>query len=68
MLTEEIAETVKRLKAERGEDIKEIKGQYSELDGKQNKPFDQVLERICKNLQFFKETEYKNSISSINTK
>lgn len=28
MLTEELTETVKRLKAERGEDIKEIKGLY----------------------------------------
>ena len=27
-----------------------------------------MLERICKNLQFFKETEYKSSIGSINVK
>lgn len=67
-MTEELAESLKRMKAERGEGIKEIKGLYAELQGKQAKPFDQVVERICKNLQFFKETEYRNSISVINPK
>jgi hypothetical protein len=50
LLTDELAETLRKLKVERGDNIKEIKGLYSELENKQNKPFDQVVERISKNL------------------
>lgn len=31
LMTEELAESLKRMKAERGEGIKEIKGLYAEL-------------------------------------
>jgi hypothetical protein len=68
LMTEEMAETLKKLKADRMEGIKEIKTLYAELEAKQNKPFDQAIDRINRNLQFFKDTEYKASIGAINHK
>lgn len=68
LMAEDLAESLKKLKAERMEGIKEIKGLYAELENKQVKPFDQVIERISKNLQFFKDAEYKASIGNINPK
>jgi hypothetical protein len=68
LMTEEMAESLRKLKADRMEGIKDIKALYAELEGKQSKPFDQTVDRINKNLQFFKDAEYRSSIGAINPK
>ena len=55
-MTEEMVENLKKLKADRIEGIREIKALYAELEAKQNKLFDQAIDRINRNLQFFKDT------------
>lgn len=67
-MTEEMVENLKKLKADRIEGIREIKALYAELEAKQNKLFDQAIDRINRSLQFFKDTEYKASIGAINHK
>lgn len=68
LLADQLADTLRQLKLQRAEGLKDIKGLYAELEGKQGRPFEQVVERIGKNLQFFKDSEYKNTLASIHPK
>jgi hypothetical protein len=42
-----------------------MKALYQELEQKQMKPFDSAVERIIKNLHFFKENEFKSTMATI---
>lgn len=66
LVTDEIGEEIKKFKKERTEDLKEIKQLYQELEQKQRNPFAPTVERISKNLAFFKEDEFKAAHATIN--
>lgn len=53
--TEDISKEIQKFKKERVDDLKEIKQLYQELEEKQKNPFTQSVERITKNLVFFKD-------------
>ncbi len=67
IVTEEIGEEIKRFKKERSDDLQEIKQLCENLQQKQKAPFAPTVERIAKNLTFFKESEYKSAHAGINT-
>lgn len=67
LVTEELAESLKTLKKERTDELKEIKQLYQELEVKQKSPFEQTVERIAKNLAFYKDSEYKSANAGINS-
>jgi hypothetical protein len=67
LVAEEVAESMKKLKKNRNEDIREIKQLYQDLEQKQKSPFEQTVDRIIKNLSFFKESEYKAAHAGINS-
>ena len=56
--TEEIDQFLKKSKQERQQNLKKIKVLYKELQQKEDNSYDQALERIGKNLHFFKQSKY----------
>ena len=68
LLTEDINDTLRKLKSQRAEDIKEIKTLYKELEEKQGDLFGKDVERVTKNMQFYKETQYKASMGAVNAR
>ena len=68
MTAEEVNNSLKNLKKERNDELKEIKGLYQELENKQNGPFEATLDRVHKNLGHYKETEYRAMSSNFSSR